>query len=70
VPNPSSHLTLISAEKINPEDTSRISRRYFGRHAAVAAAFALYPGWRSGHPKVRPRNQSNCPKFPIAASPV
>src|SRR5205823_11633978 len=34
VPNPSSHPTLISAEMINPEDASRISRRDFGRHAA------------------------------------
>ncbi len=33
-----------SADKVTPDDASRISRRDFGRHAAVATALALSPG--------------------------
>jgi hypothetical protein len=64
VPNPSSHLTLISAEKINPEDTSRISRRDFGRHAAVAAAFALSPGMALGSPQSSPQESKQLREIP------
>jgi len=64
VPNPSSHHTLIPPEQINQDDASRISRRDFGRHAAVAAALALSPGMVLGSPPSSPQESKAKPETP------
>jgi hypothetical protein len=51
VPKPPSQPAVGSAGSVSPHDVSRISRRDFGRHAAVAAALALSPGTLIGSPQ-------------------
>jgi hypothetical protein len=51
-------------EKVHPNDTSRISRRDFGRHAAVAAAFALSPGMVLGSNQSSPQESKPRPEIP------
>lgn len=53
-----------SADNLDPHDASRISRRDFGRHAAIVAALALSPCTLVGSPQDSERESNPEAKFP------
>lgn len=55
---PSSQPVAGSADNLGHHDASRISRRDFGRHAAVVAALALSPGTLVGSPQDSDRERN------------
>jgi hypothetical protein len=61
---PSSQPAPGSAESLGPHDASRISRRDFGRHAAVVAALALSPGAFVGSPQNSDKGRNPEAKLP------
>lgn len=61
---PSYRLAAGSADNLGLHDGSRISRRDFGRHAAVVAALALSPGALVGSPQDLDRNHNSEAKLP------
>ena len=61
---PSSQLAAGSTDNLGPHDASRISRRDFGKHAAVVAALALSPGAMVGSPQDSDREPNPRAKRP------
>ena len=61
---PSSQPAAGSDYDLSPHDASRISRRDFGRHAAVVAALALSPGTMVGSPQDSDRERNPEAKLP------
>jgi len=61
---PSSQPAAGSADNLGHHDASRISRRDFGRHAAVVAALALSPGTMVGSPQDSDRERNPEAKLP------
>jgi hypothetical protein len=62
---PSSQPAAGSDDDLSPHDASRISRRDFGRHAAVVAALAFSPGALVGSPQNSGRERNPEAKLPV-----